>query len=124
MPDQNSFSASFFRFTAIGIDTGLAIVMGRGEGGSDYSKEANILDIFRQRVAIIRGNTAYYSMYQHRSLGQFLNAIKDLRLASATCKETYELNEKLFVIPVGNTFVILESKFLDLSLTMRYPCLQ
>ena len=124
MPDQNSFSASFLRFTAIGIDTGLAIVMGRGEGGSDYSKEANILDIFRQRVAIIRGNTAYYSTYQHRSLGQFLNAIKDLRLASATCKETYELNEKLFVIPVGNTFVILESKFLDLSLTMRYPYLE
>lgn len=65
-------------------------------------------------------------MYQHRSLGQFLNAIKDLRLASATCKENYELNEKLFVIPIGNTFVILESSiFLDLSLwTMRNPYLQ
>ena len=95
-----------------------------GREGGDYSKEANILDIFRERGAIIRGNTTYYSMYQHRSLGQFLNAIKDLRLASATCKETYELNEKLFVIPTGDTFVILESKFLDLSLAMRYPYVQ
>ena len=75
--------------------------------GGDYSKEYGILQ--HVLTSVIRSVSKCY---------------KRFKACKCTCEETYELNEKLFVILIGNTFVILESKFLDLSLTMRYPYLE